>query len=389
MKHKCKKLTFSLYEFSVQWKDFIMTFIILSLLFAAVISILHLARKIPDEMNEYMVTNYQGVISLQTNPENLEAIESAPVHVVWYDYPMLTEQSIGIQDRFLINEEENIAYDLRGRVLRWTEHWTYAPADMINQRLIAGNGVSENCNEISAIWISDQVATYLGKQIDDSIQIKLDFTTAKTVTCPIAGIYHQEDILNGFYITAPLYYQSMSDIQDLTVHVIPKDLSKFEIVKNELSPLCTLVYGNYGFASSVVTMIDMLYAVACCMITFTILILISAISHYIKKRIEFFALCKSMGMSSAELFGIIRYILLFVITLSFLCGMLIAPSICQYIADIIEKQFNGTNIDAHIWNLFNLILYGAITLILQLSCSFQKRKINAIQISNMLRQGDE
>ena len=125
------------------------------------------------------------------------------------------------------------------------------------------------------------------------------------------------------------------------------------------------------------------------MLLSAISIMLSTASNYIVRRRSFYAMCSALGLQRSDLCMIVRFLVQALASVSFLLSMLIAPVISSYITRFLEERFDGTMITTDVWDLDSLLIFAAMTCLLQLSVTVSLRSVRKLAVVDLLREEDE
>lgn len=388
---RCKRFTLAIHELRSQRREFIFVFIILTLLFSASVSIVSLARDIPDEFTEYMLSTGECPIRIEAGMDRIASIEQMDLFVGSYGFPYLTSEAIGIpaEVEYTAEDAAGALCSFQGKLLRWQPDRYNLSVTWLNSSLLEGNGFDENSSSGKTIWLSDHAAHYLNKHAGDMIEFRFHTAEAAAVPCQIRGIYQQTANMAGYYVTLPLCTASLSSIDTITMFVVPKQISHFNNLKYQLDKICISVSGTDELISSMLLLIGALYAVAFFLLLASVGILLSTASNYMNRRRSFYAVCTALGLRPADMCRIIRVLMQCIAAGAFGAAMLIAPCISKYIVVFLEERFQHTQVQTNVWNISSLLIFVCGTLLLQICVTVSLRAVRRLSVSDLLREEEE
>lgn len=345
---------------------------ILSILLGTEISILNLTKKIPYEMNEYITLTGKSTIQLLDVPiQNIDTIENMPVNVVYYDFPLLSPVSIGLdegKELYTKIDSEQIALNNSGTVLRWKEGKTISYIDYVNNNLLCGQKIDRNIEHDCSIWISKQASDILNLNVNDEIEFSVDSAAAKKVHVRICGIYDQTlETEYAFFITVPLYLQSFSEVEAINMQVVPEQLEYYNKVIKILDDEGFDSYYDPTFINGMVTLLYSLYGVCILIVAIEFSVTLSIFKNYSDKRNYFFSINRAVGMSNRSVILIMCLIMELLLLVSYVIGLFISRYVTDYIIDYFSKIFDGIKISNNNYAINSVIVLATSVILMLLT----------------------
>lgn len=266
MKRCCKVGILAWYELRTQWKGFVFFGVISAILLSAVISIFTLARRVPGEITEYMQATGEGNIVIQRLPlDQLSVVDAMPVKVMDYHISFLEATAIGLPSNWspqkVLENGDACSLPRQGGVIRWLPEEHSFHAVHLEQQLIAGRAPARQDDADAAIWLSEDAAAQLGAVCGDTVSFCADSTAAQSISCQIAGIYQQNIYLYSYYVSLPLYLQSLDTVESMQVTLAPLNLKDYQNVLAELRANRIFPDEAQEFMDSVMLLVYALYVV--------------------------------------------------------------------------------------------------------------------------------
>ncbi|MGN0591088.1 hypothetical protein [Ruminococcus sp.] len=394
MKRCCKVGTLALYEVRTQWKSFIFFLLISSILLSAMISIFTLAKRVPAEITEYIQSTGEGSIVIRKMPvDKLSLVEEMPVKLMDCHISYLEPTAIGLAPDWDPQEETEdgqvIQLSFLGGLLRWMPEGKSFHAAELEQQLICGRGIAQQDNTGAAIWLSADAAEQLGADWGDTVSFCADSAVARRVSCRVAGIYQQNVYLYTYYVSLPLYMQSLEEADTLEVTLAPLNLKDYGNILSELQENRIFPDDAREFMDNVMLLIYALYAVCVFLCILEASMVFSISRSYFHKRNVFFAVCKAIGMQNRSILLVVCIVMQALLCIAFLAAMLLAPHLNQYVVDLLDELFTGVKISVNVWNPFSFLIFLLTSALLWLTCLCTQAVYTAPDIVELIRREDQ
>lgn len=394
MKRCCKVGILAWYELRTQWKGFVFFGVISAILLSAVISIFTLARRVPGEITEYMQATGEGNIVIQRLPlDQLSVVDAMPVKVMDYHISFLEATAIGLPSNWspqkVLENGDACSLPRQGGVIRWLPEEHSFHAVHLEQQLIAGRAPARQDDADAAIWLSEDAAAQLGAVCGDTVSFCADSTAAQSISCQIAGIYQQNIYLYSYYVSLPLYLQSLDTVESMQVILAPLNLKDYQNVLAELRANRIFPDEAQEFMDSVMLLVYALYVVCVFLCILEVGMVFTISRSYFHRRTAFFAVCKALGMQNRSMLLTVCMLMQALLSVAFLAAMLLAPYLNRYVGNLLNELFTDVKISESVWNPFSLLILLITSGLLWLTCICSQKTYAAPELVELIRQEDQ
>lgn len=255
--------------------------------------------------------------------------------------------------------------------------------------LIAGRAPARQDDADAAIWLSEDAAAQLGAVCGDTVSFCADSTAAQSISCQIAGIYQQNIYLYTYYVSLPLYLQSLDTVESMQVTLAPLNLKDYQNVLAELRANRIFPDEAQEFMDSVMLLVYALYVVCVFLCILEVGMVFTISRSYFHRRTAFFAVCKALGMQNQSMLLTVCMLMQALLSVAFLAAMLLAPYLNRYVGNLLNELFTDVKISESVWNLFSLLILLITSGLLWLTCICSQKTYAAPELVELIRQEDQ
>ena len=216
-----------------------------------------------------------------------------------------------------------------------------------------------------------------------------DSTAAQSISCQIAGIYQQNIYLYSYYVSLPLYLQSLDTVESMQVTLAPLNLKDYQNVLAELRANRIFPDEAQEFMDSVMLLVYALYVVCVFLCILEVGMVFTISRSYFHRRTAFFAVCKALGMQNRSMLLTVCMLMQALLSVAFLAAMLLAPYLNRYVGNLLNELFTDVKISERVWNPFSLLILLITSGLLWLTCIFSQKTYAAPELVELIRQEDQ
>lgn len=381
------KFELLLSEFRSHMGEFVFFEVILLVIITAWISVISIARQVPDELNEYASDGRMmsfGV--LVTDVSQLESLEKLNARVAGCSADLGDFPELGV---YHTEAPEGLWDGVTEYLIRDGDGWA---ANEVNKRLIEGGmPFTAEDGRSDYIWISDVLAELNGLKPGDVIELDRPWKNSERAkdfptSCRVRGVYRTDEEFRNAYVVPYRVAVALSGGQEYFVYLSAKSVLGYWSETNRLEALGieVVLYNEDEMKGYVFVIFAMLVTAALVTALFVVILALLVKMNALRRR-RFLALLRVEGASGNGIFEFVSIQFFMLTTVAFLVSLLISPLIVRYLRNTIVDVFGASKMKISPLSLWTGLAYILLIAIVMIVVRVAIRSVRRREIIQLLK----